>query len=115
MLARVLLSYKNFFFIENTKSNYYSASDLCEYTKYCFKENAKILSKNSTTQEKIKLSRKNLLSLLKTLKATSSASACWENTKSSFKGNTRVSSKTSTAQKNIRISKPKKTINLYKK
>ena len=42
---------KTSFFIKNTKSNHSSASDWWEYTKYCFKENAKILSKNSTTQD----------------------------------------------------------------
>ena len=36
----------------------------------CFKENAKILSKNSTTQENITISRQNLLFLLKTQKTT---------------------------------------------
>ena len=35
-----------------------------------FKENAKILSKNSTTQENITISRQNLLFLLKTQKTT---------------------------------------------
>ena len=34
-----------------TKSNHSSASYCLEYTKYCFKENAKILSKNSITQD----------------------------------------------------------------
>ena len=32
-------------------NNLSSASDCWEYTKSCFKENAKIFSKNSTTQE----------------------------------------------------------------
>ena len=36
----------------------------------CFKENAKILSKNSTTQENITISRQSLLFLLKTQKTT---------------------------------------------
>ena len=35
-----------------------------------FKENAKILSKNSTTQENITISRQNLLFSLKTQKST---------------------------------------------
>ena len=39
------------FFIKNTKNNHSSASDWWEYTKHCFKENAKILSKKSTTQD----------------------------------------------------------------
>ena len=39
-----------------------------EYTTYGFKENTKIISKNSTTQENITISRKNLLLLLKTQK-----------------------------------------------
>ena len=44
------------FFIKNTKNNRSSASDSWEYTKYRFKENAKILSKNSATQENITIS-----------------------------------------------------------
>ena len=40
---------KTSFFIKDTKNNDSSSSDWCEYTKYCFKENAKALSKNSTT------------------------------------------------------------------
>ena len=45
-----------FFFItknKQTKNNHSSASDLWEYTKSCFKENAKVFSKSSTTQENI--------------------------------------------------------------
>ena len=38
-------------FIKNTKNNHSLASDWWEYNKYCFKENAKIFSKNSTTQD----------------------------------------------------------------
>ena len=34
-----------------TQKSHSSASDWWEYTKYCFKENAKILSENSTTQD----------------------------------------------------------------
>ena len=37
--------------------NLSSASDWWEYTKSCFKENAKIFSKNSTTQENITILR----------------------------------------------------------
>ena len=37
--------------------NLSSASDLWEYTKSCFKENAKVFSKNSTTQENITILR----------------------------------------------------------
>ena len=37
--------------------NLCSASDWWEYTKSCFKENAKIFSKNSTTQENITILR----------------------------------------------------------
>ena len=77
---------KTSFFIENTKNNHSSTSDWWEYTKYCFKENAKLLSKNSTpqdlvlkrmiltfsnsstTQENITISRKNLLFFLKNTK-----------------------------------------------
>ena len=99
---------KTSFFIKDTKNNHSSASDWWEYTKYRFKENAKVLSKNSTAQENITISRKNLLFLLKTQKATSSARAWWGNTKSSFKENARTFPKSSTTQENIRISKPKK-------
>ena len=53
-----------------------------------FKENAKILSKNSTTQENITISRQNLLFFINNTKNNhSSASDFWENTKSSFKEN----------------------------
>ena len=52
-----------------------------------FKENAKVLSENSTTQEIVTVSRQNLLFLLKTQRNNhSSARDWWENTKSSFKG-----------------------------
>ena len=40
-----------------------------------FKENAKILAKNSTTQENITISRQNLLSLLKTQKNSHSSAS----------------------------------------
>ena len=72
-----------------------------------FKENAKILSKNSITQENIRISRENLLFLLKAKKKRkklkknnnhSSASDCWENTKSSFKENAGTFSKNSATQ-----------------
>ena len=42
---------KIYFFIKNTKNSHSWTSDWWEYTKYCFKENAKILSKNSTTSD----------------------------------------------------------------
>ena len=46
----------------------------------CFKENAKILSKNSTTEENITISRQNLPFFIKnTEKNHSSASYWWEN------------------------------------
>ena len=38
-------------------NNLSSASDCWEYTKSCFKENAKIFSKNFTTQENITILR----------------------------------------------------------
>ena len=112
-------------FIKNTKNNHSLTSDWWEYNKYCFKENAKIFSKNSTTQD---LVLKGMLELfltvpplkkilqfqericfffLKTQKTTSSASVWWGNSKSSFKENARTFSKSSTTQE-IRISKPKK-------
>ena len=59
---------RRLFFITNTKNNHPSASHWQEYTKCCFKENAKILSKNSTTQENITIPRKILFLLLKTQK-----------------------------------------------
>ena len=49
------------FLLKTQKSNHSSRSDWWEYTKYRFKENAKILSKSSTTQENITILRKNLL------------------------------------------------------
>ena len=120
-------------FIKNTKNNHSLTSDWWEYKKYCFKENAKIFSRNSTTQD---LVLKRMLELfltapplkkilqfqericfffLKTQKTTSSANAWWGNSKSSFKENARTFSKSSTTQE-IRISKPKKRLwNLYKK
>ena len=42
---------KTSFFIKNKKNNHFSESDWWEYIKYCFTENAKILSKKSTTQD----------------------------------------------------------------
>ena len=45
------------FFIKNAKNNHSSASDWWKYTKCCFKDNAKIFSKNSTTQENITILR----------------------------------------------------------
>ena len=116
---------KTSFFIKNTKNNHSPASDWWEYTKYCFTENAKILSKKSTTQD---LVLKRMLELfltvpllkkilqfqericsffLKTQKTTSSANTCWGNSKSSFKENVRTFFKSSTTQE-MRISKPKK-------
>ena len=66
------------------------------------KENAKILSKNSTTQENIKISRQNLLFLMKNTKIFhSSASYWWKSTESSCKENARFLSKTSTTRENI--------------
>ena len=58
MQAQVLLSYKDFyFFIKKPKNNHSSARDWWEYTKTRFKENDKMFSKNSTTQENITISR----------------------------------------------------------
>ena len=48
-------------FIKNTQKKHSSASDWWEYTKSHFKENAKILFKNSTTEENMTISRQNLL------------------------------------------------------
>ena len=42
---------KTSFFMKKTKNSHFSASNWWEYSKYCFKENAKILSENSTTQD----------------------------------------------------------------
>ena len=39
------------FFIKNAKNNHSSASNWWKYTKSCFKDNAKIFSKNSTIRE----------------------------------------------------------------
>ena len=59
---------KTSFFIKSTNNNHSSASDWWVYTKYRFKENSKILCKNSTTQENNTISRQTLLFLLKTQK-----------------------------------------------
>ena len=58
-------------FLKNKKYNHSSASDWWEYFKYLFKEYAKILSKNSTTQENITISRENLFFLIKNTKKQS--------------------------------------------
>ena len=52
-------SHKDFPFlsIKAPKSKYYSASEWSAYTKSHFKENAKMFSKNLTTQENITISR----------------------------------------------------------
>ena len=123
---------KTSFFIKNKKNNHFSESDWWEYIKYCFTENAKILSKKSNTQD---LVLKRMLELfltvpplkkilqfqeriffffLKTQKTTSSASVWWGKSKSSFKGNTRTFSKRFTTQE-IRISKLKKKIEICTK
>ena len=117
---------KTSFFLKNTKNNHTSASDWWKYNKYCFKENAKMLSKNSTTQDLVlkrmlqliltvpplkkilQFQERICLFFLKTHKTTSSASS-WGNSKSSFKENARTFSKSSTTQE-IRISKPKKRL-----
>ena len=81
-----------------------------------FKENAKILSKNSTTQENITIVRQNLLFLFKSTRNNhSSASDWWENTKYSFKENARTFSKNFTNQENIRISRLKEDCKTYSK
>ena len=78
-----------------------------------FKENAKILSKNSRKYYNFKT---EFVFLLKTQKSNhSSASDWWENTKSSFKENARTFSKNSTTQENIRISRLKKDCKTYTK
>ena len=43
------------FFIKHIKNNHSSACDRCKYTKSCFKENTKIFSENSVTQENIRI------------------------------------------------------------
>ena len=45
------------FLIKNKKNPHSSASDWWEYTKSCFKENARTFSKNPTTQKNITISR----------------------------------------------------------
>ena len=81
-----------------------------------FKANAKILTKNSTTQENITISKQNYPFLLKTQKGkNSSASDWWENTNSSFKENARTFSKNSNTQENIRISRLKEDGKTYTK
>ena len=56
---------KTYFFIKNIKNNKPSASDWWKYAKYRFKENARILSKTSSTQENITISRNNLIFFIK--------------------------------------------------
>ena len=68
------------FLLKTQKNNYFSENDWWEYTKSCFKDNGKIFSKNSSTQENITNSRQKSLFLL--TKNT--------NTKSSFKDNART-------------------------
>ena len=81
-----------------------------------FKENANILSKNSTSLGNITISRDNLLFLLKKQKKKhSSESDWWENTKSSFRENARTFSKNSTTQENIRVSRLKEDCKTYTK
>ena len=108
MYARDFLSYKDFFLLKTQKNNYSSVSGWWEYTKYRFKENAKILSTNSINQQNITISRKKMLFFIKNTKATSSASVWWGNINSSFKQNAMTFSKSFTTQENIRISEPKK-------
>ena len=58
MPALFLLSCKEFaFFTKNTKNNHSSAKNKQQYTKSCFKENARTCSKNSTTQGNNRISR----------------------------------------------------------
>ena len=55
-VSQVFLSYKDLsYFLLKTQNKRSSASDWWEYTKSSFKENAKISSKNSTTQKNITL------------------------------------------------------------
>ena len=120
------------FFIKNTKRNHSPASDWWEYNKCCFKENAKILSKNSTTQDLVlkrmlelfltvpplkkilQFQERICLFFLKTQKTTSSASVWYGNRKSSFKENARTFSESPTTQE-IRILKPKKRLKFVQK
>ena len=105
-----------FFLLKTQKNNHSSASDWWEYTKSSFTENAKIFSKNSTTQENITISRQNLLLLLKTRKNNQSSASDWRrNTKSSFKKNVRTSSENSTTQENIKILGLKEDCKTYTK
>ena len=119
-------------FIKNTKNNHSLTSDWWEYNKYCFKENAKIFSKNSTTQDLVlkrmlelfltvpplkkilQFQERICLFFLKTQKTTSSASVWYGNRKSSFKENARTFSKSPTTQE-IRILKPKKRLKFVQK
>ena len=55
-------------FIKNTKINHSSASDLWEYTNFRSKDNAKILSKTSTTLENITILKKRLCFFIKNTK-----------------------------------------------
>ena len=82
------------FLLKKQKTNHSSASDWWKYTKSTFKENAKIFSKNSTSQEILQFQDKICFYLLKILKNNhSSASDWWGNTKSTFSENARTFSK----------------------
>ena len=70
---------------------------------FCFKENAKTFSKNSTTQENITILRHNLMFLSKTQKTTLQC-FFWGNTKSKLKKNARAFSQVDTTQENVKIS-----------
>ena len=85
--------------------------------QFRFKEDAKILFKNSTTQENITILRQSLLFLLKTQKNNHSSANDWrrENTKSSFKKNAITFLKNSTTQENVRISRLKEDNKTYTK
>ena len=50
---------KNLLFrlLKTQNNNHSSASDWWEYTKFCFKEDARTFFKNSTTEENIRISR----------------------------------------------------------
>ena len=104
------------FLLKKQKNNHSLGSDWWEYTKPRFKENAKIFSENSSTQENITISRQNLLFSLKIQKNNhSSASDWWGNTESSFKENPRTFSKNSTTQENINSLRQKEDCKTYTK
>ena len=83
--------------------------------QFRFKENAKILSKNSTTRENITISRQNLLSLLKTKTITPQQVTGVKIPNLVLKRMLELLFKNFTTQENTRISRLKEDYKTYTK